>query len=89
MHKSTVETVKKFRKSSQSGTVVLKLPSASPEVRPAPILGWTIVQVCTPNKANLKFNENKALQIPTVDEIWVCDRRAAGFAVILRKLQQI
>jgi len=89
MHKSTVEAVKKFRKSSQSGTVVLKLPSASPEVRPVPVLGWTIVQFHNPNKANLKFNENKALQSPTVDEIWVCDRRVAGFAIILRKLQQI
>jgi len=69
--------------------VVLKLPSASPEVHPVPVPGWIIIQLCTPIKANLKFNKNKALQIPKVDDIWVCGRRAAGFAVILRKLQQI
>jgi len=33
--------------------------------------------------------ESKQLQLPEVNPVWVCDWRAAGFAVLLRKLQQI
>ena len=59
MHKSIIEAAKKFRKSSKSDMVVLKLLSASPEVYPTPVPGWIIVQLCTPNKANLKFRNRK------------------------------
>jgi len=83
MHKSIIGAVKNFRKSSRSDMVVLKLLSTSPEVYPVPEPGWIIVQLCTPNKANIKFNKNKALPIPTINETWICDRRAAGFAVII------
>jgi len=39
MHKSIIEAVKKFRKSSKSDMVVLKLLSASPEVHLVPVPG--------------------------------------------------
>jgi len=69
--------------------VVLKLLSASPKVYPTPVPGWIIVQLCTPNKANLKFRKNKVLPLPEVNEGWICCRRAAGFTVLLKKLQHI
>ena len=69
--------------------VVLKLLSASPEVYPTPVPGWIIVQLCTPNKANLKFRKNKTLEIPKVNEGRICCRRATRFTVLLKKLQHI
>jgi len=69
--------------------VVLKFLSANPEMLPTLASSWLFVQLCTPNKANLKFGKNKSLQPPTVDPNWVYDRRPAGFAVLLRKLQHI
>ena len=69
--------------------VVLKLLSASPEVYPTPVPGWIIIQLCTPNKANLKFRKNKTLEIPEVNKGWICCRRATGFTVLLKKLQHI
>ena len=69
--------------------VVLKLLSASLEVNPVPVPGWVIAQLCTLNKANIKFNKNKVPQSPTVNELWVCDQRVASFVVILKKLQHI
>ena len=89
MHKAVIEAAKKFRKSSKSDMVVLKLLSASPEVYPTPVPGWIIIQLCTPNKANLKFRKNKTLEIPEVNEGWICSRRATGFTVLLKKLQHI
>jgi len=89
MHKSIIEAAKKFRKSSKSDIVVSKLLSASPEVYPTPVPRWIIVQLCTPNKVNLKFRKNKALESPEVNEGWVCSRRATEFTVLLKKLQHI
>ena len=61
LHKSIIEAVKKFRKSSRSDMVVLKFLTASPEVHPVLATSWLIVQLCTPNKANLKIGKNKQL----------------------------
>ena len=43
MHKSVIEAVKKFRKSSNLDMVVLKILSAIPGVYPTPVPGWIII----------------------------------------------
>jgi len=61
LHKSIIEAVKKFRKSSRSDIFVLKFLSAIPEMLPTPAPSWLVVQLCMPNKANSKFGKNKNL----------------------------
>ena len=54
-----------------------------------PVPRWLIIQLFTPNRANMKFKQGKNPQCPEVHELWICHRRAAGFAVLLRKLSHI
>jgi hypothetical protein len=90
LHKSIIEAVKKFRKTSKSDHVVLKFLMASPEVAPTPALGWMVVQLCTPNKANIKVGKEKTVQtVPEVIPEWISTRRGDGFGVIFKRLQQI
>ena len=84
-----IEAVKKFRRSSRSDMVVLKLISASPEIYPSPQPGWVLIQLCTPNKANIAVKANNHVRYPELNDLWVSHRRAEGFAVLLRKLTQI
>ena len=51
--------------------------------------GWFFVQLCTANKADIKFGKMKSLSIPKVTPEWVCCRRALGFSVLTTKLQQV
>ena len=89
LNKSLVEAVKKFRKSSQADLIVLKIISCGPELRPIVAPGWYFIQLCTANKANIRFGKMKHLAVPNVTPEWVCYRRALGFSVLLKKLQQV
>jgi len=89
LNKSLVEAVKKFRISSQADLIVLKIISCGPELRPLVAPGWYFVQMCTANKANIRFGMMKHLSIPNVTPKWVCYCRALGFLVLLKKLQQV
>ena len=51
--------------------------------------GWYFVQLCTANKVNIRFEKMKSLSITEVTPEWVCYRRALGFSVLIKKLQQV
>ena len=84
-----IEAVKKFRRSSRSDMVVLKLISVSPEIYPSPQTGWVLIQLCTPNKANIAVKASNQVRLPDINDLWISHRRAEGFAVLLKKLTQI
>jgi len=89
LNKSLIEAVKEFRKSSKADLVVLKIISCGPELRPLVAPGWFFVQLCTANKANIRFGKMKSPSIPEVTPEWVCYRRALRFSVLIKKLQQV
>jgi len=89
LNKSLIEAVKKFRKSSKVDLIVLRIISCRRKLRPIVAPGWYFVQLCTANKANIRFGKMKSLSIPDVTTEWVCYRRALGFSVLIKKLQQI
>jgi len=89
LNKSLTEAVKKFRKSSKANLIVLKIISCGQELRPLIAPGLFFVQLCTANKANIRFGKMKSLSIPEVTPEWVCYRRALGFSVLIKKLQQL
>ena len=89
LNKSLIEAMKKFRKSSRADLIVLKIISCGPELRPLVAPGWYFIQLCTANKANIKIGKMKSLSIPEVTPEWVCYRRALGFSVLIKKLQQV
>jgi len=89
LNKSLIEAVKKFRKSSKADLIVLKIISYGPELWPIVAPGWHFVQLCTANKANIRFGKMKSLSIPDVTPEWVCYKRALGFSVLIKKLQQV
>jgi len=85
IHKFIIEAVKKFRKSSKSDMVVLKLLSASPEVHPIPIPGWIIFQLAPQTKPTLSSIRIRSFILQQLmNHGFVTD-----FSVILKKLQHI
>ena len=84
-----IESVKKFRRSSRSDMVVMKFITVSPEIYPTPHSRWALIQLCTPNKANISIKTTKTIPCPEITEVWICQKRAEGFAVLFNKLTHI